>query len=72
MCTAGTLLPVMNGLVQVLSARYSSEQIVWARTASHLVFVLALFAPRLGAGVVRTLRGSDGSSAAPWCTWARC
>ena len=56
MCTAGTLLPVMNGLVQVLSARYSSEQIVWARTASHLVFVLALFAPRLGAGVVRTTR----------------
>jgi drug/metabolite transporter (DMT)-like permease len=46
----------MNGLVQVLSARYSSEQIVWARTASHLVFILALFAPRLGAAVVRTAR----------------
>jgi drug/metabolite transporter (DMT)-like permease len=56
MCTAGTLLPVMNGLVQVLSARYPSEQIVWARTASHLVFILALFGPRLGVAVVRTTR----------------
>jgi drug/metabolite transporter (DMT)-like permease len=48
MCAAGTIFPVMNGLVQVLSQRYPSEQIVWARTASHLVFVLALFAPRMG------------------------
>jgi drug/metabolite transporter (DMT)-like permease len=54
MMTASTLFPVMNGLVQVLSARYSSEQLVWARTASHLVFILALFAPRLGLAVVRT------------------
>lgn len=44
----------MNGLVQVLSPRYSSEQIVWARSASHLVFILALFGPRLGSGIVRT------------------
>jgi drug/metabolite transporter (DMT)-like permease len=54
MLTASSLFPVMNGLVQVLSARYSSEQLVWARTASHLVFILALFAPRLGIAVVRT------------------
>jgi drug/metabolite transporter (DMT)-like permease len=56
MLIASSLFPVMNGLVQVLSARYSSEQIVWARTASHLVFILALFAPRFGLGVVRTKR----------------
>lgn len=54
MLTASSLFPVMNGLVQVLSARYSSEQLVWARTASHLVFILALFGPRLGVAVVRT------------------
>ena len=48
MCLAHMLFPVMNGLVQILSARYSSEQIVWARTASHLIFVLALFTPRHG------------------------
>jgi len=54
MCAASSLFPVMNGLVQVLSPRYSSEQLVWARTASHLVFILALFGPRFGIALVRT------------------
>jgi drug/metabolite transporter (DMT)-like permease len=54
MCLAGTLFPVMNGIVQVLSDRYPSAQIVWARTASHFVFVLALFAPKFG--LVRLVR----------------
>ena len=44
----------MNGLVQILSARYSTEQIVWARAASHFVFILALFVPAVGVAVVRT------------------
>lgn len=48
MCLAGTCFPIMNGIVQVLSKRYPSEQIVWARCVSHLVVVLVLFAPRLG------------------------
>ena len=48
MCLASTLFPVMNGLVQVLSQRYPSDQIVWLRTAGHLIFVLALFTPRFG------------------------
>lgn len=52
MCLAHSLFPVMNGLVQVLSERYPSEQIVWARTASHLIFILALFAPRRGLRIV--------------------
>jgi drug/metabolite transporter (DMT)-like permease len=54
MLAASSLFPVMNGLVQVLSARYSTEQIVWARTASHFAFILALFVPPLGVTVVRT------------------
>src|SRR5918992_880590 len=55
MCLASSLFPVMNGLVQVLSPRYPSEQIVWARVLSHMVFVLALFAPRIGiVALVRT------------------
>jgi drug/metabolite transporter (DMT)-like permease len=54
MLAASSMFPVMNGLVQVLSARYSTEQIVWARAASHFVFVLALFIPPLGVAVVRT------------------
>ena len=54
MLAAASMFPVMNGLVQVLSARYSTEQIVWARAASHFVFVLALFVPAVGVTVVRT------------------
>lgn len=56
MCLAGTVFPIMNGIVQLLSPRYSSEQIVWARTLSHLIFVLALFAPKFGVvPLVRTV-----------------
>jgi drug/metabolite transporter (DMT)-like permease len=54
MLLASSLFPVMNGLVQVLSARFGTEQIVWARAASHFVFILALFAPRFGLALVRT------------------
>ena len=54
MLAASSMFPVMNGLVQVLSARYSTEQIVWARAASHFAFVLAIFVPPLGIAVVRT------------------
>lgn len=54
MLLASSLFPVMNGLVQIMSERYSTEQLVWARAASHLVFILALFAPRFGMALVRT------------------
>ena len=54
MLLASSMFPVMNGLVQILSERYSTEQVVWARAASHLVFILALFAPRVGVALVRT------------------
>jgi drug/metabolite transporter (DMT)-like permease len=54
MCAAGSLFPVMNGLVQVLSPRYSTEQLVWARVTSHFLFILALFGSTFGVGVLRT------------------
>src|SRR5262245_65349685 len=54
MLLASSLFPVMNGLVQIMSERYSTAQLVWARAASHLVFVLALFTPRFGMALVRT------------------
>ena len=54
MCAAGSLFPVMNGLVQVLSPRYSTEQLVWARVTSHFLFILALFGTTFGIGVLRT------------------
>ncbi len=56
MCLAGTLLPVMNGLVQVLSRDYASEQVIWARNTGHLVVVLLVVVPRFGFGVLRTVR----------------
>lgn len=54
MCGATTLFPIMNGFVKLLGATYSPEQIVWARTFSHLVFMLALFAPKRGFAIFRT------------------
>src|SRR5262245_50573952 len=54
MLAASSLFPVMNGLVQVLSERYGTEQIVWARAASHTVFICALFVPPMGLTVLRT------------------
>ena len=54
MLAAASLFPVMNGLVQILSIRYSTEQVVWARAASHFLFVLIIFVPPMGISVVRT------------------
>ncbi len=56
MMLATSLLPVMNGLVKILSADYPTEQIIWARTASHLVFVLLLFGPGIGWRIFRSVR----------------
>jgi drug/metabolite transporter (DMT)-like permease len=56
MCSATTLFPVMNGIVQVLSRDYPSEQIIWARTAGHLAIVLLLLLPRFGPAIFVTRR----------------
>lgn len=54
MCIACALFPVMNGMVKLLTATYPSEQVVWARVASHLVVVAAIFLPRQGLRMLRT------------------
>lgn len=54
MCLACSLFPMMNGLVQILSARYSTEQIIWARMSGHLLVVLLLFGLREGPAIFRT------------------
>jgi drug/metabolite transporter (DMT)-like permease len=56
MCVATTCFPIMNGIVQVLSRTYPSEQIIWARTAGHLLIVLVLVIPRYGIEVLATKR----------------
>ena len=48
MMLAVTFFPFMNGTVQLLSERYASDQIIWARVTSHLVFMLLLLMPRDG------------------------
>lgn len=54
MMLATSLFPFMNGTVQVLSARYESDQIIWARMVSHLVLMLIIFLPRDGFALFRT------------------
>ena len=54
MILAVTMFPFMNGIVQLLSPRYGSDQIIWARVTSHLVFMLILFMPKDGWAIFRT------------------
>lgn len=54
MCVAAMLFPVMNGFAKFLIQHYHPTQIVWARNASHFVFLLILFTPRTG--LVRLFR----------------
>jgi drug/metabolite transporter (DMT)-like permease len=56
MCGSATIFPIMNGTVQLMSASYTTEQLVWFRTAAHLLFVWALFTPHFGLGIVATKR----------------
>lgn len=52
-CLASALFPVMNGLVKLLTETYPFQEVVWARVASHLVLVAAVFLPRRGLALVR-------------------
>lgn len=54
MLLACTVLPAMNGVVQWLSPRYPSEQLVWARIMGQLVIMLAIMLPANGLGVLAT------------------
>lgn len=54
MVLATSFFPFMNGAVQLLSERYASDQIIWARVTSHLVFMLALLLPRDGLALFKT------------------
>ncbi|WP_368416465.1 DMT family transporter [Falsiroseomonas sp.] len=56
MMLAASFFPVMNGLVQWLSPRYPSEQIIWARISGQFVMMLALMLPGAGLMVFATRR----------------
>ena len=51
------VLPFLNAAAKLLLAEgHSVVQVVWARYAVHLLFVLVLFAPRHGPRLLRTTR----------------
>jgi drug/metabolite transporter (DMT)-like permease len=57
MCGAGLLFPVMSGFAKFLGeSGYNSLQVSWARAFGHLVFMMAVFVPRFGLGMLRTRR----------------
>lgn len=56
MCGAGLLFPVMGGFAKILGTDYSSLQVSWARAFGHIIFMLAVFVPRYGLGMLRTRR----------------
>jgi len=57
MCGAGILFPIMNGFAKFLGeGGYDSLQVSWARTFGHMLFMLAVFVPRFGFGMLRTQR----------------
>ncbi|WP_274607257.1 DMT family transporter [Paracraurococcus ruber] len=56
MCLSGLLFPVMSSFAKILGAEYSSLQVSWARAFGHILFLLAVFLPRYGVGVLRTRR----------------
>jgi drug/metabolite transporter (DMT)-like permease len=57
MCGAGLLFPVMSGFAKFLGQDgYNSLQVSWARAFGHLVFMMAVFVPKFGLGMLRTRR----------------
>jgi drug/metabolite transporter (DMT)-like permease len=56
MMLAASFFPVMNGIVQWLSPRYPSEQIVWARITGQFLLMLAIMLPGAGLRVFATKR----------------
>jgi drug/metabolite transporter (DMT)-like permease len=57
MCGAGLLFPVMSGFAKFLGHDgYDSLQISWARAFGHIVYMLVVFVPRFGVGMLKTRR----------------
>lgn len=56
MCGAGLLFPIMSGFAKFLGADYNTLQISWARAFGHIVYMLVVFVPKFGLGMLRTRR----------------
>lgn len=56
MTCAVSMFPFINAAAKYLSAYYPITEIVWARFAGHLAFVVLAFYPRLGGSLFATTR----------------
>src|SRR3954452_14216980 len=56
MILAAVFLPLLNAAVKYLSGRYPVLELLWARYAGHLAFMLVVFAPRRGLALLRSTR----------------
>lgn len=56
MAIAINLFPFMNVSVRYLSQEYPTTQILWARYAGHLLFMILMFMPRRGFSLFRATR----------------
>src|SRR4051794_24914528 len=56
MLLAALFLPLLNAAVKYLSGRYPVLELLWARYAGHLCFMLVVFAPRRGLTLLRSTR----------------
>jgi drug/metabolite transporter (DMT)-like permease len=56
MVVAMSMIPLMNISVKYLSPDYPTNQIVWARYAGHLLFVLIIFLPHHGLAMLKAQR----------------
>ncbi len=55
-CLSGLTSAVMQGCAKLLGEQYNSVQVSWARAFGHILFLLAVFLPRKGLGLLRTRR----------------
>jgi hypothetical protein len=55
-CLSCVTSPLMTGVAKLLGQTYSSVQVSWARAFGHVLFMLIVFLPRSGLGMLRTRR----------------
>ncbi|MBV9862341.1 MAG: DMT family transporter [Alphaproteobacteria bacterium] len=56
MCAGVATFPFMNAAVKLLTARYPTLEITWARFTGHLLVMLIVFLPRYGGRLLATRR----------------
>lgn len=55
MCSAMLIIPFMNATAKWLGGQFPIVEVVWARYAGHLLFMLVLFLPRRGFSLFRSV-----------------